>query len=60
MGASGDLFAAELGAAGVDVVHQVLPGTRHAFLNRPALAEFSTATAMIASWLHDTAVPVER
>ncbi|PYY46567.1 alpha/beta hydrolase [Curtobacterium sp. MCBD17_023] len=60
MAASGDLFAAELGAAGVDVAHHVLPGTRHAFLNRPALTEFSTATAMIASWIRDTAVPVDR
>jgi acetyl esterase len=60
MRASGDLFAAELGAAGVEVAHHVLPGTRHAFLNRPALTEFSTATAMIASWLHDTTVPVDR
>jgi acetyl esterase/lipase len=60
MRASGDLFAAELGAADVDVVHHVLPGTRHAFLNRPGLTEFSTATAMIASWIHGTAVPVDR
>ncbi|WP_258368954.1 alpha/beta hydrolase [Curtobacterium sp. MCPF17_046] len=60
MAASGDLFAAELGAAGVDVAHHVLPGTRHAFLNRPALTEFSTATAMIASWIHGTAGPADR
>ena len=50
MRASGDLFAAELGATGVDLEHHVLPGTRHAFLNRPALDEFATTISMISAW----------
>ncbi|OII31581.1 hypothetical protein BIU98_07310 [Curtobacterium sp. MMLR14_010] len=50
MRASGDLFATELRDAGVDVEHHVLPGTRHAFLNRPGLAPFDTAVSMIATW----------
>nr|MBP1190909.1 acetyl esterase/lipase [Frigoribacterium sp. PvP032] len=53
MRASGDLFAAELAAAGTDLEHHVLPGTRHAFLNRPALDEFATTISMIAEWSHD-------
>lgn len=60
MRASGDLFAAELGAAGVDVAHHVLPGTRHAFLNHPGPAAFSTATAMIAAWIHSPDTPTDR
>lgn len=48
--ASGDRFAAELLAAGVDVEHHVLPGTRHAFLNRPHLDAFTTAIDLMASW----------
>jgi acetyl esterase len=47
---SGDVFAAELGATGADVQHHVLPGTRHAFLNRPRLRAFSTAISIIAAW----------
>lgn len=50
MRASGDLFAAELAAAGIDVEHHVLPGTRHAFLNRPALEAFGTTIALTAAW----------
>jgi len=50
MRASGDLFATELRDAGVDVEHHVLPGTRHAFLNRPGLAPFDTAVSMIVTW----------
>jgi acetyl esterase len=50
MRASGDLFASELRAADVDVQHHVLPGTTHAFLNRPGLPPFETATSMIAAW----------
>jgi len=53
MRASGDLFAAELGATGVDLEHHVLPGTRHAFLNRPALDEFATTISMIGAWSQD-------
>jgi len=54
MRASGDLFAAELGAAGTDLEHHVLPGTRHAFLNRPTLDEFATTISMIRAWSHDS------
>lgn len=50
MRASGDLFASELAASGVDVDHHVLAGTRHAFLNRPDLVEFTTTTTLIADW----------
>ncbi|MBD8585488.1 alpha/beta hydrolase fold domain-containing protein [Frigoribacterium sp. CFBP 13729] len=51
MRASGDLFASELAASGVDVEHHVLAGTRHAFLNRPDLVEFTTTTSLIADWM---------
>lgn len=54
MRASGDLFAAELGAAGTDLQHHVLPGTQHAFLNKPALDEFATTISMIRAWSHDS------
>jgi acetyl esterase len=50
MRASGDLFAAELADAGVDVRHRVLPGTRHAFMNRPRLAEYAQAVTLVAEW----------
>lgn len=50
MRASGEQFAAELLAAGVAVDHHVLPGTRHAFLNRPHLDAFTTAIDLMASW----------
>ena len=50
MRASGDQFAAELLAAGVAVDHHVLPGTRHAFLNRPHLDAFTTAIDLMATW----------
>jgi acetyl esterase len=50
MRASGDQFAAELAASGADVHHHVLPGTRHAFLNRPGLAAFATTVSLIAAW----------
>jgi acetyl esterase/lipase len=50
MRASGDRFAAELAGAGADVERHVLPGTRHAFLDRPGLAEFGTTMARIAAW----------
>lgn len=50
MRASGDLFAAELAEAGVDVQHHVLPDTRHAFLNRPGLAEFAHTVQLVAEW----------
>jgi acetyl esterase/lipase len=50
MRASGDQFADELLAAGIDVEQHVLPGSRHGFLNRPRLYAFTTAIDLIASW----------
>lgn len=50
MRASGDQFAAELAAAGVNVQHDVLNGTHHAFLNRPALDAFAPTISLIAKW----------
>jgi acetyl esterase len=50
MRASGEQFAAELIAAGVEVERHVLPETHHAFLNRPLLPEFTIAIDQIASW----------
>ncbi|MEV7458187.1 alpha/beta hydrolase [Pseudarthrobacter oxydans] len=51
MRASGDRFAAELLSAGVDVEQHTLPGTRHAFLNRPRADAFTTAIDVMAEWL---------
>lgn len=51
MRASGDRFAAELAEAGVAVDHHVLPGTHHAFLNRPGTPAFDEATGRIARWV---------
>ena len=51
MRASGDRFAEELSAAGVDVQHRVLPGSRHAFLNRPGSRDFASAVELIAGWV---------
>lgn len=50
MRASGDQFAGELLAAGIDVEQHVLPGSRHGFLNRPRLDAFTIAIDLIASW----------
>jgi acetyl esterase/lipase len=50
MRASGDQFATELLSAGADVEQHTLPGTRHAFLNRPHLDAFTTAIDLMASW----------
>ncbi|PZE34237.1 alpha/beta hydrolase [Curtobacterium sp. MCPF17_031] len=50
MRASGDAFAGELTASGVEVEHHVLPGSSHAFLNRPRQPDFETATALMARW----------
>lgn len=52
MRASGDRFASELATAGVEVERHVLPGTRHAFLNRPQLDAFDAAIGRIADWFH--------
>ena len=50
MRASGDQFAVELQKAKVDVEHHVLPGSRHAFLNRPRLDGFAAAVDLMAAW----------
>lgn len=50
MSASGGRFAAELAASGAAVEHHVLPGTNHAFLNRPRLDAFDVAVSLIADW----------
>ncbi|MBT2502328.1 alpha/beta hydrolase [Curtobacterium sp. ISL-83] len=41
--ASGEALVAELGAAGVDVRHQIVGGTTHGFLDRPRRAAFERA-----------------
>jgi acetyl esterase len=51
MRTSGDRFAAELVDAGTDVERHVLPGSAHAFLNRPGLPAFTTGTTLIAEWM---------
>jgi acetyl esterase len=53
MRASGDQFAGELAASGVDVRHHVVEGTRHGFLNCPALDQFEPAISLIAAWIRD-------
>lgn len=57
MRASGDRFARELTDAGIHVQHHVLPGTRHAFLNRPDLQAFGSAISLIAGWASSAAIP---
>ncbi|PZE60339.1 alpha/beta hydrolase [Curtobacterium sp. MCPF17_047] len=57
MRTSGDRFAAELAAAGGDVERHVLPGSAHAFLNRPGLPAFATGTALIAEWMRCRRTP---
>jgi acetyl esterase/lipase len=51
MRASGELFASELRRASTDLDYRVLPGTQHAFLNRPHLQEFETAISTVSSWM---------
>ena len=53
MRASGDRFAGELAAAGVEVDHHVIPGTRHAFFNTPRHAAFEVGMDLIAGWAKD-------
>nr|WP_243861957.1 alpha/beta hydrolase fold domain-containing protein [Frigoribacterium endophyticum] len=50
MRASGDAFARELAASGAELERHVLPGTRHAFLDRPRLTEFGAAVELVAGW----------
>ncbi|NRD27664.1 alpha/beta hydrolase [Frigoribacterium sp. VKM Ac-2836] len=51
MRASGDLFAKELADAGAGVRHHVVPGARHAFLNRPRLADYAHTVSLAAEWI---------
>jgi acetyl esterase len=51
MRTSGDRFADELADAGTDVERHVLPGSAHAFLNRPGLPAFAAGTELIAEWM---------
>lgn len=51
MRASGERFAEELVAAGGPVERHVLPGSRHAFLNRPGTSDFGVAIAATVSWI---------
>ncbi len=50
MRASGDRFAAELRAAGVDVERRVLAAARHAFLNRPGSPDSDRALDLVSAW----------
>lgn len=50
MRASGEQFARELDAARVNVQYRVLPGTAHAFLNRPDEAGFAAGIRLIVDW----------
>ncbi|SDN46132.1 acetyl esterase [Cryobacterium flavum] len=50
MRSSGDQFAQELSAAGVALDYNVLPGTFHAFLNRPYELSFSDGMRLIIDW----------
>jgi len=51
LGASGEAFAAELAAAGVDVVHARVPEARHGFLNRPQRPHFGLGIRVVTDWL---------
>jgi len=50
MRASGGRFAEELAAAGVGVEYHVIPGTDHAFLNRPDGPGFAAGLRLIVEW----------
>lgn len=50
MRASGGQFAQELSAAGIVVDRHVLPGTFHAFLNRPHEPGFAEGARLIVEW----------
>lgn len=49
--ASGAAFAAELRAAGTRVRYEVVAGTRHGFMNRPAEQAFAEGAGHLAFWL---------
>lgn len=56
MRASGERFAGDLRRAGVEVERHVLPGSRHAFLNRPGTADSEAALDLVTRWF-DRSVP---
>lgn len=49
--ASGETFAGELAAAGVDTEHVIVPHTGHGFLNRPRTRAFRRSIGTIVDWL---------
>jgi xylan 1,4-beta-xylosidase len=49
--ASGEAFAAELRSAGVPLQYDVVPETRHGFLNRPGTPGFVAGTRVLVRWL---------
>ncbi|PPF86535.1 esterase [Pseudoclavibacter sp. RFBJ3] len=51
MRASGSSFARELAAAGVDTEYRVIPGSAHAFLNRPRDPAFTRGIDLISEWM---------
>ncbi|MEK6312167.1 MAG: alpha/beta hydrolase fold domain-containing protein, partial [Curtobacterium sp.] len=50
MRSSGDRFALELRTAAVDVERHVLPGARHAFLNRPGTPDSGATLDLATKW----------
>lgn len=51
MRASGSLFARELEDAGVETERRVLPGSAHAFLNRPNDPAFTRGIDLVSEWM---------
>ena len=49
--ASGERFAAELAAAGSQVRYEVVPESRHGFLNRPTTPPFADGISGILRWV---------
>ncbi|PZE36777.1 alpha/beta hydrolase [Curtobacterium sp. MCSS17_006] len=56
MRASGERFADELAAAGIEVERHVLPDSRHAFLNRPGTRDFDDTIERIVDWADRTPI----
>ncbi|OII34106.1 hypothetical protein BIV02_08515 [Curtobacterium sp. MMLR14_014] len=56
MRASGERFADEVEAAGIEVERHVLPDSRHAFLNRPGTRDFDDAIGHIVDWVDRTPI----
>jgi xylan 1,4-beta-xylosidase len=51
--ASGGAFAEELRSAGVPLRYEVIPDTRHGFLNRPDTPGYVAGTRVLVDWLAD-------